>query len=90
MYLRAQSAVTWIGLDRQPAEGSIRHRSAMRRGMLCTLRLPWGHREGLTHDYDRMGHVVTMPGDSISKCLQPVSGYTVNEGLWDTKFGHVV
>ena len=90
MYLRAQSALAWIGLDRPQAEGNIPHWSAMRRGMLCAFRLPGGHREGLKQEYDRMGHVVLMPGDSISKCVQPISGYSVNEGLWDTQFGDVV
>ena len=62
----------------------------MRRGMLCVVRHLGGHREGLTHEYDSMGHVVLMPGGSISKCVQPVTGYSVNEGLWDTPFGDVV
>ena len=37
-----------------------------------------------------MGHVVLMPGDSTSKCVQPISGCSVNEGLWDTQLGDVV
>ena len=45
---------------------------------------PWGHREGLTQEYDRMGHVVLMPSDCTSKCVLSISGYCVNEGPWDT------
>ena len=62
----------------------------MRRGMLCVFRHPRGHREGLTQEYDSMGQVVLMPGDSISKCVHPVTGYSVNEGLWGAQFGDVV
>ena len=57
----------------------------MGRGMLCTFCLFGGHREGLTQEYDRMGQVVLMLGDSISKCVQPIAGYCVNERLWDTQ-----
>ena len=62
----------------------------MRRGLFCIVRPPGGHREGPTLEYDSMGHVVLMPSDSISKCVQPVTGYSVNEGLWDTQLGDVV
>ena len=62
----------------------------MRRGIFFALRLPGGHREGLTQEYDRMGHVVLMPSDSLPKRVQPISGYNVNEGLWDAQLGDVV
>ena len=77
MYLGAQSAVAWIGL-------TVRRRRAVYHTGVLWDRVRFarsaslgGHREGLTQEYDRMGHVVLMPGDSISKCVQPISGYGV-------------